>query len=148
MKSIPLSGRIFSIATGNNDFKNDDDTRAYIPGVCNIGKDEIRKRRNGFYGALAFLVILVVMLEFLNAGRGWRLIIFIPLFIATVSYLQWHYKFCAGFGLKGVFNFGDLGKTFNVDQKENFRKDRMKAWDMIIKSALIALIFSAIWYFI
>jgi hypothetical protein len=50
------------------------------------------------------------------------------------------------FGLKGVFNFGDIGKTYSVEQKEYFQKDRMKARKMIGIGILFGVFLTTLFY--
>jgi uncharacterized membrane protein YidH (DUF202 family) len=50
-------------------------------------------------------------------------------------------RFCAGFGMRGVFNFGpQVGKTEEVEQAEYRRKDKQKALQILAYSALIAIV--------
>ena len=83
----------------------------YQPGVCNIGPAEIaRRRRAGHVGLVATLVVLAVLVA-IGAPPLARLIIALPAAGAASGYLQARLKFCAGFGSRGVFNFGQLGQT-------------------------------------
>jgi len=125
-----------------------ENTNQYIPGVCNIGKEEIKGRKKSVYFALALLVVVVLLIELLHANHLWRLIIFIPVASFAVSFQQVYFKFCVNFGMRGVFNFGDIGKTFTSDQKEYYRKDRAKALKMIIVGVLIGIAAAVIYYFI
>lgn len=55
--------------------------------------------------------------------------------------------FCAAFGLSGVFKVGtDEEKAGNVKLEEDRRKDRRKAWLMIIVSMLLALLITGVAY--
>ena len=40
-----------------------------------------------------------------------RLLVALPAAASASGYLQAWFKFCAGFGSRGIFNFGDLGTT-------------------------------------
>jgi hypothetical protein len=103
----------------------------YIPGVCNIGTEEIRRRRNGalFFGAIT--AIEIILLRIFDVSQIWRLTLFIPATSLGIGFQQWYLKFCVGFGLKGVFNFEEIGKTYSIEQKENLKKDRKKVRQMI-----------------
>src|ERR1700733_10612991 len=102
----------------NSISESEGDNSGYIPGVCNIGPQEIKRRRDGIFLSLGLLIAVIILLQVLHAGHFWRFIIILPAAYFGVSFQQWYFKFCVKFGLKGVFNFGDLGKTFTVDQKE------------------------------
>ncbi len=118
----------------------------YIPGVCNIGRSEIKARRNFAIYAVSFSLILIALLLMLHTGKIWRLTLFIPAASTGVGFQQWYFHFCANFGLRGVLNFGKIGKTFTVDQKENFKRDRIKAWKIIISGILFGIIITAVFY--
>lgn len=120
----------------------------YIPGVCNIGENEIKIRKNAGWIALIITVILYVSFVFLDAPRFWRLFIFIPATAAAVGFLQARMHFCAYFGLRGVFNFGETGKTDTVEQAEFRVKDRRKAWQIILYSAAIGIIVAVAAYYL
>jgi hypothetical protein len=119
----------------------------YIPGVCNIGPAEIKRRRNGAIFSALFTAALVILLILINAGKIWRLTLFIPAASLGVSFLQWYFKFCVGFGIKGIFNFGDVGNTFSILEKENLEKDRLKAWRMILIGIGFGMIAAIVFYF-
>ena len=118
----------------------------YIPGTCNIGPAELKARKNVavFSGVLSIAVI--ILLYFTHADKLWRLVLFIPAGIFGVSFQQWYNKFCVRFGLSGVFNFGDMGKTYTVEQKEDFNKDRRKAWKMINMGILFGILMAILFY--
>jgi uncharacterized integral membrane protein len=118
----------------------------YIPGTCNIGPAEIKARRNTAIYSAIFGAILIAALLFFHANKMWRLTLFVPATSVGIGFLQWYNHFCVGFGLKGVFNFGDIGKTFTVEQKENFKIDRMKAWKMIITGMIFGLVIAVLFY--
>ena len=120
----------------------------YIPGVCNIGPDEIRKRRNGALYSGLIMVIILILFPVLEVNRIWRLVVFLPAAAFGIGILQWQLKFCAGFGMKGVFNFGKIGKVNTIQEKENLRRDRNKSIRMLIWSILFGLAVAILFYFI
>jgi hypothetical protein len=115
----------------------------YIPGVCNIGSAERRKRRmSGFMVTLVTLIVLLVLV-FINAPILWRLVLIIPASGAATGFLQDALHFCAGFGMKGIFNVvNSAGITDNVDLEEFRLKDKRKAQQIIIWSGLIGVAFA------
>jgi hypothetical protein len=110
----------------------------YVPGVCNIGAAEIgRRRRSGWAGLVATAVLWSLFL-LLRVPQPWRLLLFFPASLAGAGFLQAALHFCAGFGSKGLFNFGpELGKTESVEQAEFRRRDRQQAMRIGLYSALI-----------
>jgi hypothetical protein len=120
----------------------------YIPGVCNIGKREIRRRREGGYAGLVLMLLLLVALELFHVPRGWRFMLFFPAALTAVSFLQSGLKFCVNFGMRGVYNFGKLGKTYRVERQEDLKKDRAKATRMIVIGMVIGAIVSVVYFFL
>jgi uncharacterized integral membrane protein len=120
----------------------------YIPGTCNIGPKELKNRKNTALITAILTVAVIILLLVFHADKTWRLVLFIPAASMGVSFLQWYNKFCVNFGLRGVFNFGDMGKTFTVEQKEDYSKDRAKAWRMIITGIILGLILAIAFYFL
>ena len=111
----------------------------YIPGVCNIGPQEIaRRRRTGHFGLIVSVVVLVALIV-VDAPPLLRLVLFFPVALSASGYLQAYLKFCAGFGQIGVFNFGDRSAIEHIEDKAARRKDRVKAWQISIFSGVIGL---------
>lgn len=112
----------------------------YVPGVCNIGADEIaRRRRAGHMGALVTLAVLVALVA-INAPPVFRLVVALPAAGAASGYLQAWLKFCAGFGSLGVFNFGQLGRTERVEDPAARARDRARALQIGAASLVIGLV--------
>ena len=112
----------------------------YIPGVCNIGPAEIRMRKRLGWWGLLITIVLWALLVWLKLPMAWRVIIFLPAFFSANGFLQGFMHFCAGFGMRGVFNFGPaIGKTDTVSQAEFRAQDRRKAWQITIYAASIGI---------
>ena len=118
----------------------------YIPGVCNIGDEEIKKRRRSGWGGLITTIILWGLFIWFNIPHIWRLTLFIPAMMSATGFLQAYMHFCAYFGFASLFNFGDVGKTDSVQQAEFRAKDKKKAWRIVIYSVLIGVAISLIAY--
>ena len=121
----------------------------YIPGVCNIGRSEIRRRnQTGWLGAIV-AAILYGLLVYLGAPRAWRLAVFVPATAAAVGFIQARMHFCAYFGMRGVFNFGpEVGKTDTVEQAEFRAMDRRRAQQIIAYSVVIGAAVAIAAYFL
>ena len=118
--------------------------RSYVPGVCNIGPAEIaRRRRAGHAGLIATLAFLAALLA-LHAPSAARLILFVPAAGAAIGYLQAWFRFCAGFGGRGVFNFDVLGRTDAVIDPVARAKDRALATRLALASAAIGLVVAVV----
>ena len=115
----------------------------YIPGMCNIGPAERRKRRiGGIAGAVGTILLLIVLIV-IDAPVLWRLILIIPATGAAIEFLQDALHFCVGFGVRGIYNvLNSTGITDNVEQESYRQKDRRKAWQIVGLSFVIGLAFS------
>jgi hypothetical protein len=121
----------------------------YIPGVCNIGKAEMRKRFVIGRNATIICILLWGLCIAFRIAPPWRLLLFFPATVAAIGFLQYAWHFCARFGLGGVFNFGpNVGKTDSVEQAEYRKKDRRTALLIIGLSLLVGVIVGAAAYFI
>jgi hypothetical protein len=113
-------------------------TAEYIPGVCNIGTAEIRRRRQSGWTGLGATIVLWGLFLVLHVPAPWRLLLCLPAMVGAAGFLQAAFHFCAAFGMRGVFNFAsDVGKTDSVEQADYRRKDRQKARMIGLYSALI-----------
>ena len=121
----------------------------YVPGVCNIGPAEIKRRRQGGWVGLAVTVVAWAAFFIFRVPAPWRLLLFFPAMIGATGFFQAALHFCAGFGIRGVFNFGsEVGKTETIEQVEFRRKDRQKARLIGLYSALVGIAIALAGFFI
>ena len=113
----------------------------YIPGVCNIGPAErAKRRRSGIMAAVTTVVLLAVLLV-IDAPRAWRLLLILPASASASGFLQDAFHFCAGFGMKGLYNVvNSAGVTNDVASEEFRRLDRRKALKIIALSLAIGIV--------
>ena len=114
----------------------------YRAGVCNIGPAEIaRRRRTGHFGAAATVALFFVLLV-TDTPHWWRLALFAPAALCAAGYLQAATRFCANYGWRGVFNFGDagFGGTTSVAETAARRADRVKAAQIGLGSAVFGTV--------
>ena len=116
----------------------------YIPGSCNIGKGEVRRRQLvalvGLFASISFLLTFAR----LDASREFRLGIFFPLMVASVGFVQSRSKFCLAYGFAGTFNVGKMGDIKRVASKEDRAADRKTALVILGKSFLLAALATAV----
>ena len=99
----------------------------YQPGVCNLGPAEIaRRRRTGHVGLIAAVALFAILVA-VGAPPVARLLVAIPAILSASGYLQAYFKFCAGFGAAGVYNFDDVGTTDKVADAAAKALDRARA---------------------
>lgn len=111
----------------------------YQAGVCNIGPAEIaRRRRAGHVGLLVTVALLGVLL-LVGVPPIVRLLVALPAAGAASGYLQAWLKFCAGFGSRGIFNFGQVGLTEEVDDPDARARDRARSRQIGLASLAIGV---------
>ncbi len=121
-------------------------TADYIPGTCNIGTGEIRRRQIVALVGLVLSISSLITLISTNAPRGARLGIFIPLAVASIGWVQSRKKFCLAYGFMGTFNFGKLGQLSRVADSASRAADRKTALSILFQAGVYAVVVTAIIY--
>lgn len=116
----------------------------YIPGSCNIGKGEVRRRQLVALVGLFFSVSTLLAFSTVDAPTEIRLGIFFPLMVASVGFVQSRSKFCLAYGFAGTFNVGKMGDIKRVASKEDRAADRKTALVILGKSFLLAALATAV----
>ena len=116
----------------------------YIPGSCNIGKGEVRRRQLVALVGLFFSVSTLLAFSTVDAPAEIRLGIFFPLMVASVGFVQSRSKFCLAYGFAGTFNVGKMGDIKRVASKEDRAADRKTALVILGKSFLLAALATAV----
>jgi hypothetical protein len=111
----------------------------YRPGICNIGPAEIARRRRAGHVGLIVTAIALVVLVAIGAPPPARLLVALPAAGAASGYLQAWLKFCAGFGSRGIFNFGAVGQTEQVADADARARDRARATRIGLASLAIGV---------
>lgn len=113
----------------------------YVPGVCNIGPREVRRRRAfavaGFLTAATLFVLMLVS----GASPAIRFLILLPpTWAGTFSWLQARRRFCAAFAMAGIANFGDGDDSRQaVDDPAARLADRSATFRLARDAFLLAL---------
>ena len=113
----------------------------YRAGACNIGPAEIARRRwTGHAGSAVTLAAAAVLIG-ADAAAWLRLGLFVPASVAAAGYLQAATRFCADYGWRGVFNFGQAGhgNASRVADRQARAADRRKALGIMGASAAMGL---------
>lgn len=118
----------------------------YIPGSCNIGKGEIRRRQLVALIGIFLTFSSATALLATNQSRTNRLLIFIPALIFSIGFIQARSKFCLAYGLAGTFNFERIGKISRVQSVQDRQADRKTAIIILLKSAALAILITAIFF--
>jgi hypothetical protein len=112
----------------------------YVPGVCNIGSEEIARRRNAGWVGLAITFVAFVALVWTDVNPWWRMLLFLPAMLSASGFLQAHFRFCAGFSRAGVFNFGTVGETHAVTGVEARAEDRRRGNQISLYATMIGAV--------
>ena len=116
------------------------DPDGYVPGVCNIGTWEARRRRAFGVVGIAVAIALFALLVAVGAPAWTRLLVFVPLAGGIFSWLQARRRFCAAFAMQGVANFTDADEGRHAVQDEEARRADLAAVRRMTRDAvLIAL---------
>ena len=119
-------------------------TYSYIPGTCNLGKSEIRRRQ--FVALLGLFLTGSTLAGLIGtdspSSARWGL--FVPLMVFSVGFIQSRRKFCLAYGFMGTFNLGKLGDLSRVQSPEDRKADRKTALKILVQSALLALLLTAV----
>jgi ferric-dicitrate binding protein FerR (iron transport regulator) len=112
---------------------------SYEPGACNIGPEEIaRRRRVGHVGLIASVALFALLLAV--AAPHWTRLLLVATAAGSASgYLQAWLHFCAGFGSAGVYNLGPLGSAEPVVDPHARSLDRRKSLQIGLASLAIGL---------
>ena len=118
----------------------------YIPGTCNIGKGEIRQRQIVAHFGIFLTIFSATALLATDQSRTSRLSLFVPALVFSIGFVQSRSKFCLAYGLAGTFNFERLGKITKVQSAEDRKADRKTAIVILLKSAALAVIITAVFF--
>ena len=120
----------------------------YVPGSCNIGTGEIRRRQAVALFGLFLTIFSITTLLATDSNKSARLSIFIPAMIFSVGFIQSRSKFCLAYGLAGTFNFDRLGKISKVGSAADRTADRKTAVLILIKSVALAALITVVFFVI
>lgn len=112
-------------------------SQVYIPGTCNLGKSEVKRRQ--FVALLGLVLSGFSAVSLWNATIATRATLILPLFVFSVGYVQSRKKFCMAYGFAGAFNLGKLGELARVSDPADRASDRKMAFRILIEAAALAV---------
>ena len=115
----------------------------YIPGTCNLGKPEVRRRQ--FVALLGLALAIFSGLALWNAAITVKITLFLPFFVFATGYVQSRRKFCMAYGFAGAFNLGRLGELSKVQDPAFRAADRKTAISILGQAALLAFALTLIY---
>lgn len=112
----------------------------YIPGMCNINTAEVAYRRKAMWFGIGLSVALLVALLVLGAEWWIRiLVLFVPVYVGAIGYLQVKNKFCVSYGASGQQNASEDSDAAADVGTENALIDKKKARKMNLQALGITL---------
>jgi hypothetical protein len=113
----------------------------YQPGVCNIGKGEIRERYALAFMGFMISAALVSAIILYHLPRLLLFVSFIPLALGFEGFYQGRLRFCAGFAAAGVYNVDNSKKkvTDPADHSKDLKKAKQIHIYSVISAAAIAI---------
>lgn len=116
----------------------------YIPGVCNIGPWEIRRRLAFGIVGLAAAVLLLAALVAAGAPVAARALVLLPAWGGAFSVLQARRRFCGAYAIGRISNFGTTYDTIrHVEDEAAHRADVAALLRMTRDSLAIAVVLTA-----
>jgi len=112
----------------------------YIPGTCNLGKSEVRRRQIVALIGAAFSISSGVTLASSDVSTIGKFSVFLPLMVFAIGFVQSRKKFCLAYGLAGTFNLGKMGEISKVQNPIDRAADRKTALIILLQSAALALV--------
>ena len=119
-------------------------TYSYVPGTCNLGKAEVRRRQFVALLGLFLSASTAIGLFGSNAPASARFGLFVPLMVFSVGFIQSRKKFCLAYGFMGTFNLGKLGDISRVQSPEDRKADRKTALTILLQAAGLAFLLTLI----
>jgi hypothetical protein len=74
----------------------------YVPGICNIGPAEIRRRKQSGWLGVGLTILLWAAFLIFRVPAPWRLFLFLPAMIGATGFFQAALHFCAAFGIRAI----------------------------------------------
>jgi hypothetical protein len=116
----------------------------YVPGVCNIGPWEIRRRWIGGILGLAAAAVLLALLVAVRAPAAARVLVLFPAWGGAFSVLQARRRFCGAYAMRRISNFGETLDTIAQVQDAAAHHADMVALLRMTRDALVVAVVLAL----
>ena len=113
----------------------------YTPGVCNINPSEVAYRKKAFYLGIVTGAPLLIGLLVFGAQPYLGLILFLPVWIGAIGYLQAKNKFCVGYAASGMYSEDDeYANIAKVAEAAARKLDQARARKMNLQAFAIGIV--------
>ena len=122
------------------------ESSSYVPGMCNINTAEVAYRRKAmWFGIVVSIVVFVASLALQLTWWLGALLLFVPIYIAAIGYLQVRNKFCVSYGANGRQNADeDSDEALQVIEADALRADKAKTRHMNLQALGVTLLVVAV----
>ncbi|HWB39334.1 MAG TPA: hypothetical protein VG604_03795 [Candidatus Saccharimonadales bacterium] len=116
----------------------------YTPGICNINPKEVAYRRKYAVGfGVAAVVVLILLLVF-KAAPAVGLVLFLPIWLGSISELQARNHFCVSYAAAGEYNASDKFADVAKATAEQHAADQKRARKLNLQAVLSGLVGAAV----
>lgn len=113
--------------------------------MCNINQAEIAYRKKAMWFGIELTTGLFLVAIILPISVWARLILIVPIYIASIGYLQVVYKFCVAYGASGKQNAREGSDVAsNVVDSKARAIDKTKARDLNLRALGMSLVMLAL----
>jgi len=117
----------------------------YVAGQCNLGTEEIHRRMNIGWLGVVLTILVVFVLEILDAPRPYRIVVLPTIGVALSGFLQARHRFCYLYGWRGVFSIAGRKKFEKVNDNADLKRDRKTAIQIVVMMLLGSILFTALY---
>ena len=123
-------------------------TEQYIPGNCNIGSAEIRRRYRIGYIGLVLTILWIVIISLFHLPSYMKLLIFLPLYYSLSGFIQARYKFCYVYGWQGLSSIAGRKTFARTKDQEALAKDKKLSRKIIFEVLAGSFLLTALYFFL
>jgi hypothetical protein len=118
------------------------ETTSYVPGMCNINTAEVAYRRKAMWIGIAISAVLfAVLLAFHVVWWLVPILLFIPVYVGAIGYLQVRNRFCVSYGSRGQQNADENSDAaHDVLEKEALAADKAKTRRMNLQALALTIV--------
>jgi hypothetical protein len=121
------------------------ESQNYIPGMCNINKVEVAYRKKAMWVGIGISVVLLIALIAFSAPVLTRLLLFVPVYIAAIGYLQVKNKFCVAYGASGKQNANEGSDSASaIEDEAALAADKKKTRIMNLQAFAVTVVIVAL----
>tara|TARA_B100001996_G_scaffold73805_1_gene54422 strand:- start:4713 stop:5066 length:354 start_codon:yes stop_codon:yes gene_type:complete len=111
----------------------------------NIGGDQVKYRKISGYVSLVSILIFIGLILIFNIGM-WKILIFFPIIVMTISFLEASNKTCIVYSSIGIKHMGE--KYERERNIEFLKQQRLRSFKIVLSGIAISLALTYLVYLI